>query len=387
MGAADERSRDWKEHSLVVIFLIHAWAVVRGVEVSAAEFKILIIDDDPFNVDFLEQELADLGYTTASAQNGAQGLDLVLQVQPDLVLLDIMMPVMDGFTVLARLKSDTQTRSIPVVIISALGDMHSITKGIEMGAEDFLPKPFDPVLLRARLANGLQKRSWQLQEQRYLRQIEESRQRIDDLLHVILPGPVVRELIEQNQVLPRKFTGVAVLFVDIVQFTPYTEAHPVEDVITNLQTLVVAYEEMALTWRLQKIKTIGDSFMAAGGLLESLENPVMSCVSCGQEMIAYAQSMPVGWDVRVGVNYGPLIAGVVGRRQYLYDIWGDTVNLAHRVESYGDAGCVNLSRAAWEKVADRFPQAPFDSRTVKGKGLVDIFRIEVNNEPGKIITS
>jgi len=281
MGAADERSRDWKEHSLVVIFLIHAWAVVRGVEVSAAEFKILIIDDDPFNVDFLEQELADLGYTTASAQNGAQGLDLVLQVQPDLVLLDIMMPVMDGFTVLARLKSDTQTRSIPVVIISALGDMHSITKGIEMGAEDFLPKPFDPVLLRARLANGLQKRSWQLQEQRYLRQIEESRQRIDDLLHVILPGPVVRELIEQNQVLPRKFTGVAVLFVDIVQFTPYTEAHPVEDVITNLQTLVVAYEEMALTWRLQKIKTIGDSFMAAGGLLESLENPVMSCVSCG----------------------------------------------------------------------------------------------------------
>jgi CheY-like chemotaxis protein len=352
-----------------------------------ADARILIIDDDPFNVDFLEQELADLGYAVSSAGNGALGLEMVIQEKPDLVLLDIMMPVMDGFSVLSRLKSDPQTRGIPVVIVSALGDMHSIIKGIEMGAEDYLPKPIDPVLLRARLANGLQKRAWQLQEQLYIRQIEDSRQRIDDLLHVIFPGPVVHELIEHDRVQPRKYPVVAVLFVDIVAFTPYTDAHPVEEVVANLQTLVVAYEEIALKWRLQKIKTIGDSFMAAGGLLEPLENPVMNCISCGQEMIAFARAMTVGWEVRVGVNYGPLIAGVVGKRQYLYDIWGDTVNLAHRVESYGDAGCVNLSRQAWERVAGRFPHAPLDSRMVKGKGLVDIFRIEVKDEPGTIITT
>jgi len=350
--------------------------------------KILIIDDDPFNIDFLEQELADLGYNTASASNGAQGLEMVLKHMPDLVLLDIMMPVMDGFTVLSRLKADPVTRGIPVVIVSALGDMHTVIKGIEMGAEDFLPKPFDPILLRARLANGVQKRSWQIQEQEYIKQIEESRQRIDDLLHVILPGPVVHELMEGDKVQPRKFPGVAVLFVDIVEFTPYTEAHPVEEVITNLQTLVIAYEELALKWRLQKIKTIGDSFMAAGGLLETLENPVGNCTACGLEMIAFARSMPVGWDVRVGVDYGPLIAGVVGKRQYLYDIWGDTVNVAHRVESYGEAGCVNLTRRAWEQVSDRYPHAPFDSWMVKGKGDVEIFRVEVDYEAksGKLIT-
>ena len=356
------------------------------VESSHPSASILIIDDDPFNVDFLEQELADLGYAVTSAANGALGLERIRQVQPDLVLLDIMMPVMDGFSVLSSLKSDPQTRSIPVVIVSALGDMHSIIKGIEMGAEDYLPKPIDPVLLRARLANGLQKRAWQLQEQLYIRQIEDSRRRIDDLLHVILPGPVVHELIEHDRVHPRKFPEVAVLFVDIVEFTPYTETHPVEEVVANLQNLVVAYEDLALRWRLQKIKTIGDSFMAAGGLLDPLENPVLNCIGCGLEMITVAHSMPVGWDVRVGVNFGPLIAGVVGKRQYLYDIWGDTVNLAHRVESYGEAGCVNLSRHAWEKVADRYPHAPFDSRLVKGKGLVDIYRIEVNHEPGKNIT-
>jgi adenylate cyclase len=346
------------------------------VEVGESDAKILIIDDDPFNVDFLEQELADLGYSTGSASNGAQGLEMVHQHKPDLVLLDIMMPVMDGFSVLSRLKADPQTRGIPVVIVSALGDMHSVIKGIELGAEDFLPKPIDSILLRARLANGLQKRAWQLQEQDYIKQIEESRQRIDALLHVILPDPVVRELIDENRVHPRKFSDVAVLFVDIVEFTPYTEAHPVEEVIANLQTMVVAYEELALKWRLQKIKTIGDSFMAAGGLLEPLENPVINCIACGLEMIAFARSMPVGWEVRVGVNYGPVIAGVVGKRQYLYDIWGDTVNVAHRVESYGDAGCVNLTRKAWEQVSDRYPRAPFEGRMVKGKGLVDIFRVE-----------
>ncbi len=343
-------------------------------------FKILIIDDDPLNVDLLEQELADLGYSTVSASNGASGVEMVLQHMPDLVLLDIMMPVMDGFSVLSKLKTDPQTRGIPVVIVSALGDLHSIIRGIEMGAEDFLPKPFDPILLRARLANGLQKRAWQIQEQEYRAQIEQSRQRIDDLLHVILPGPVVQELLENNKVQPRKFPGVAVLFADIVEFTPYTEAHPVEEVVANLQSLVVAYEELALKWQLQKIKTIGDSFMAAGGLLESLENPVMNCVACGLEMISIARSMPVGWNVRVGVDYGPLIAGVVGKRQYLYDIWGDTVNFAHRVESYGEAGCVNLTRQAWQQVADLYPQAPFDSRLVKGKGWVDIYRIEEKYE-------
>ena len=134
--------------------------------------KILIVDDEPFNVDTLEQELDDLGYTTVSAANGRQALAQVAAEEPDLILLDIMMPEMDGFQVLRQLKAEPTWRDIPVIVISAMTDMGSVVKGITLGAEDYLPKPFSEVLLRARLEAGLAKKRLRDQEIDYLRQVE-----------------------------------------------------------------------------------------------------------------------------------------------------------------------------------------------------------------------
>jgi len=133
---------------------------------------ILIVDDEPFNIDFLEQELEDLGYQTLSASNGLEALQLVENQSPDLVLLDIMMPGIDGFEVLTRLKADDGARHIPVIIISAMSDMGSVVRGIELGAEDYLPKPFDEVLLRARISSALEKKQLRDLEQAYLRSLE-----------------------------------------------------------------------------------------------------------------------------------------------------------------------------------------------------------------------
>jgi DNA-binding response OmpR family regulator len=137
-----------------------------------ARSKILIVDDEPFNVDYLEQELEELGYVTASAGNGQEALDQVHVESPDLVLLDIMMPILDGFAVLERLKADPATRDIPVIIISAMTDMASIVRGVKLGAEDYLPKPFDPTLLHARVSACLVKKRYRDQELEYLRQVE-----------------------------------------------------------------------------------------------------------------------------------------------------------------------------------------------------------------------
>lgn len=134
--------------------------------------KILIVDDEPFNVDTLEQELDDLGYATISAANGHQALAQVAAEEPDLILLDIMMPEMDGFQVLSQLKAAPTWRDIPVIVISAMTDMGSVVKGIKLGAEDYLPKPFNEVLLRARLEAGLAKKRLRDQEIDYLRQVE-----------------------------------------------------------------------------------------------------------------------------------------------------------------------------------------------------------------------
>src|SRR5574338_1347688 len=111
--------------------------------------KVLIVDDEPFNVDYLQQELEELHCETLSAGNGREALALLQSESPDLVLLDIMMPVMNGFAVLEHMQADPALRNIPVIVISAMSDLQSVVKGIEYGAEDYLPKPFDPVLLQA----------------------------------------------------------------------------------------------------------------------------------------------------------------------------------------------------------------------------------------------
>jgi serine phosphatase RsbU (regulator of sigma subunit) len=133
---------------------------------------ILIVDDEPFNVDFLEQELEDLGYRTISASNGKEALQAVSSKNPDLILLDIMMPVLDGFEVLTRLKADNKQQHIPVIVISAQSDMQSIVRGIELGAEDYLPKPFDEILLHARIASALEKKHLRDLEQLHLESLE-----------------------------------------------------------------------------------------------------------------------------------------------------------------------------------------------------------------------
>lgn len=134
--------------------------------------KILIVDDEPFNVDYLEQEFEELEYETISAVNGQDALDKVHQDSPDLILLDIMMPIMDGFETLRRLKAEPEWRDIPVVIISAMTDMDSVVRGIQLGADDYLPKPFNPTLLNARVQTGLVRKRLRDLEKLHLKSLE-----------------------------------------------------------------------------------------------------------------------------------------------------------------------------------------------------------------------
>jgi serine phosphatase RsbU (regulator of sigma subunit) len=155
--------------------------------------KILIVDDEPFNVDYLEQELEELFYETISACNGPEALAQVEAESPDLILLDIMMPGMDGFEVLTRLKADPAMRDIPVIIISASNTMPSVIKGIELGAEDYLPKPFEPALLHARITSSLEKKRLRDLQKLYLkslqRELEIGREIQQGFLPAELPDP------------------------------------------------------------------------------------------------------------------------------------------------------------------------------------------------------
>lgn len=158
----------------------------------ATKPKILIVDDEPFNVDYLEQELEEANYDTLSAANGQEALAKVESEAPDLVLLDIMMPVMDGFEVLRRLKSNPSTRHIPVIVISATNNLESVAKGIQLGAEDYLPKPFEPVLLHARLFSSLEKKRLRDLEQLYLQGLEREMEIGREIQRGFLPSELPR---------------------------------------------------------------------------------------------------------------------------------------------------------------------------------------------------
>ncbi len=338
--------------------------------------RLLVVDDNETNRDLLCRTLERQGHRPLAVAGGREALERLAREPFELVLLDIMMPEMNGFQVLERLKADPELRHIPIIMISALDELDSVVRCIEMGAEDYLPKPFDPVLLRARVGASLDKKRFHDREVRYLRQIEAEKKRADELLHVILPDEIVEELKATNTVKARRYADVAVLFCDVVGFTSYSEKAEPEEVMAHLQELVDGQEDLALRYELQKIKTIGDCFMAACGLLRPVENPVLNAVRWGLDMVAMMPRLHVRWNVRVGIHVGPLVAGVVGHRQYLFDVFGDTVNTASRIETNGVPGAVAVSAAAWRRIAHCCRGQSLGLVSLKGKGELEVFRVD-----------
>ena len=197
---------------------------------------LLVVDDNEDNRYTLARRLKREGYAkVAVAENGRQALDMLDRERFDLVLLDIMMPEMNGYQVLEHIKSSQDLREIRVIMISAVDELDSVVRCIELGADDYLPKPFNAVLLKARVGACLEKKRLRDQQAAYLSEIDRERQRADDLLHAILPAAAVRELKETNAVAPRRFEDVAVLFCDVVDFTPYCEKHSPEEAVGQLQ--------------------------------------------------------------------------------------------------------------------------------------------------------
>ncbi len=295
----------------------------------------------------------------------------------DLVLLDITMPEMDGYQVLEHLKADTTLRNIPVVMISAVDEIDNVARCISLGAEDYLAKPFNAVLLRARVAACLEKKRLRDQEAVYTQQIENEKRRADELLYAILPAGAVRELKATNEVRPRRYNEVAVLFCDVVGFTAYCDENPPEKVVEDLQALIGEYERIVRQHGMEKIKTIGDAFMATAGLFD----PHARSGFCQLAMRTrhgdahHAASSPNG-RCDVGVQFGPVVAGIIGHRQYVFDLWGDTVNMASRIAAHASPGTVATSGATWHRIRERGRGRSLGFVEIKGKGRIELIECQ-----------
>jgi class 3 adenylate cyclase len=344
---------------------------------SVGQPALLVVDDNDDNRFTLIQRLKREGYdSVAFACNGREALDLLAARPFDLVLLDITMPEMDGYQVLTHIKADTVLRDIPVVMISAIDEIDSVARCIGLGAEDYLAKPFNAVLLRARVAACLEKKRLRDQEATYTQQIEGEKRRADELLHAMLPPGAVRELKATNEVRPRRYNEVAVLFCDVVGFTPYCDANPPEKVVEHLQALVSEYERIVRQHDMEKIKTIGDAFMATAGLFDRVPDPISASLQCGLDMIAASRLIEPNWEVRVGIHFGPVVAGIIGKRQFVFDLWGDTVNMAARIAAQASPSTVVTSGATWHRVRDRARGRSLGLVDIKGKGRIELIECQ-----------
>jgi adenylate cyclase len=141
------------------------------------------------------------------------------------------------------------------------------------------------------------------------------------LLHALLPKKAADEIRSIGTVIPRRYENVTVLFCDVTNFTAYCDKHEPEDVVSRLDALFIIFERITAKHGLEKIKTIGDGFMAVAGLLQKVNDPVGSAVRCGLEMTSTLIDAHLNWEVRIGVHAGPVVAGVVGQERYQFDIW------------------------------------------------------------------
>jgi class 3 adenylate cyclase len=220
----------------------------------------------------------------------------------------------------------------------------------------------------------VEERNSQLEERDQIVKIE--KRKSDDLLLNILPAEVAEELKETGLAHAKKFNNVTVLFTDFVNFTGISQKMSPTELVAEIHKNFSAFDDIIEKHGLEKIKTIGDAYMAACGIHLKSKDHAQRVINAAFEIRdSIAQSKSV-FQIRIGVNSGPVVAGIVGVNKYAYDIWGDTVNTASRMESSSEPGKVNISESTYALVKDDFTFENRGKITVKGKGEIEMYFVE-----------
>ena len=271
-----------------------------------------MIDDDPLNRRLLTATLEHQGHTTSSAGDGKTALTMLEEERPDVVLLDLVMPGMDGMEVLERIKGDEELRHLPVIVISGVDDADSVVRCIEMGAEDFLPKPFDPVILRARVNAGLNRKA--------LHDLEQ--ERVRSVFARFVPESLVGALLDRTDggsTIPAESLTGTVLFGDLRGFTPFAESLPVDRVIDVLNHYLSLMTDAILDNGGTLVDYMGDGVMAAFGAPVPTQDHADRAVAAARLMLS--EKLPSfnswlgtsrtddGFRMGIGINSGPVMSG------------------------------------------------------------------------------
>ena len=339
--------------------------------------RLLVVDDNKVNRLLLTRSLELQGHSVASAENGRVALDMLRREGFDLLLLDMEMPEMDGFQVLEQLGNDRQLRDLPVIVTSSLEGVENVVRCIELGAEDYLSKPVNPGLLKARIGASLEKKRLRDQQK--------------ELMRRFATPEVAQDLQTSGFSLGGKLVNASVMFSDIRGFTSLAESQPPEDTIELLNTY---YELMfdAISGHGGVVTLMmGDGLMSVFGAPVPLPDHGESAVRAAQEMVELielfnvergtAQKPPIA--IGIGIASGEMVAGYTGtNKRATYTCIGDTVNLAARLESHTKVAqrVILIDQATRSSLSERIAVEPLGPVPFKGKAAaVEVFSVD----PGK----
>jgi guanylate cyclase len=217
------------------------------------------------------------------------------------------------------------------------------------------------------------------QRRQALEALRQEQAKSENLLLNILPRAIADRLKAETQPIADQHESASILFADVVDFTPWSERLPPADVVGFLDRLFSRFDRLAERHGLEKIKTIGDAYMVAAGVPTPRPDHARALALMALDMLdtmrADDEVGQLGLELRVGINSGPVVAGVIGRKRFLYDLWGDAVNTASRMESHGTPGRIQITRSTYELLADEFECEPRGTIAVKGKGEVEVWHL------------
>lgn len=313
--------------------------------------RVLIVDDDWLNRDLLKAYLNASGCDVATAADGREALEVALDSPPDLTLADVQMPNMDGLELCRLLKASRTTRFVPVVIVTALDSEEEKLKAIEAGADDFVSKPYNAVVLLTRVRSLLRIKKLHDEVEarnRLLRQVL-NRYVAEDVADVILTDP------ERHLKLGGEIRTVTVLFADIRGFTQYTEQHSATEVITSLNRVFQSLSQVVFSLQGTFDKYLGDGLMAFYGAPVAAEDDPQRAVQSALEMQRRFRALKEasaddfrGLGLGIGLHTGEAVVGNIGSDQVMdYTVVGDVVNVAKRLQEMSRSGQVLMSEATY----------------------------------------
>jgi DNA-binding response OmpR family regulator len=320
--------------------------------------KILIVDDSAANREILRRRLAPLGYELSLASDGQAALEQIARSPVDLLLLDIVMPGLDGFEILKRLKANPATQNVPVLMLSAIDEMDAVVKCVELGADDYLPKPFPTPLLKARVKACLANKRLSDQLRKYTEW---------------LFGPVLfNQAVAAPHSLSLHLQERAVLFADIRGFTRWSEKHAPEEVVSMLNGYFELAERTLVSSDVIKTEYTGDEIMA---VFANPQDAIASSVRLQQELGRFLKRLGLG--LGIGVHSGPVIEGLMGSAEVkAYGFVGDTINTARRICDHAHSGEIlvssNISTTAVspaQKVQDRVFKAKGKKELIEASAI------------------